>query len=160
MVKQQINVPMYFARLFGTSTVSVTATATAAMRGANPSPYNIVVVMDTTGSMASYDSDSSCNNTRLTCATGGVVTFLKALSPCGSSVGTVFLREPALSRIRWTAWLCLRFPNPTIGSVTSDYDCSSSNPTIVPYTLPSATATSYAPSGERQRYLPGDQFLK
>ena len=40
-VKQQANVSTYFARIFGISSMTITTTATAAMRGAVSSPYKI-----------------------------------------------------------------------------------------------------------------------
>lgn len=35
----------------------------------------------------------------------------------------------------------------TVGTVANDTNCSGNNPTIVPYELPSSSATSYAPTG-------------
>ena len=39
------------------------------------------------------------------------------------------------------------FPNVQLGTVADDWNCGSSSPTNEPYTFPSATATTYAPSG-------------
>ncbi len=79
-VKQTLNAPTYFARLFGVSTVPLTASATASMRGSISSPYNVAIIIDTTASMASKDND--CGNiTRLACALAGVQVLLNDLSP-------------------------------------------------------------------------------
>ena len=85
-VKQQVSAPLYFLGLFGFSSVNLTSTATASMKGANVSPFNIAIIMDTTQSMNSTDSDSSCNNTRINCAMSGVQVLLKNLSPCITSL--------------------------------------------------------------------------
>jgi hypothetical protein len=39
------------------------------------------------------------------------------------------------------------FPNVTVGTAGQEYDCSSSNPTVPVYSLPSATGTTYNPTG-------------
>ncbi len=93
-VKQQITVPILFGGLFGgKSTTTLTATATASARGtgATIAPYNVAIIVDGTGSMSSTDSDSLCNNTRMTCALQGVRVLLQALSPC--NVGSIILRH-------------------------------------------------------------------
>jgi len=144
-VKQTADVPMYFAQLFGVRKVTVTSTATAAMRGASSSPYNVAIIVDSTASMATQDTD--CGNTRLGCALAGVRVLLQDLDPCGASLatcGTITSGNVANSVDRVSLFT---FPNVTVGTASSEYDCSSSNPTIPVYSLPSATATTYAPTG-------------
>jgi hypothetical protein len=146
-VKQQAVLPLIFAPIFGKKTLTLTATATAAMRGAVSSPYNVAVVVDTTASMNSSDGDSQCTGTRLACALAGVQVLLQDLYPCLASVpscGTVTNSNVANSVDRVTLFT---FPNATLGTVGSDYDCSSSIPTSKPYTFPTAGASTYAPSG-------------
>ena len=84
-VKQQVTVPMTFARVFGVNSVTLTATATAAMRGAARAPYNVAIVVDSTPSMNNTDSGSNCTGSRESCALHGVQTLLGELSPCGAS---------------------------------------------------------------------------
>jgi hypothetical protein len=145
-IKQQAVVPTYFFRIFGVKSITVTASATAAMRGAITSPYNVAIIVDTTASMNDTDSDSQCNSTRLTCALSGVQTLLEDLSPCAASVsncGTATSGNVANSVDRVSLFT---FPNVTVGSVDDDYNCGRTSPKSEPYTFPSATATSYPPT--------------
>lgn len=90
-VAQTVPLPMYFAALMGFRNINITAVSTAAMRGSPRNPYNIAILIDTTGSMGTYDNvASSCNGTRISCSLEGVRTLLGNLSPCtsGSSCGS------------------------------------------------------------------------
>ena len=145
-VKQQAIVPMYFATLFGTRSVTLTATATASMNGKIPKPYNVAIIIDTTASMS--NPDSNCNgSTRLACAMQGVQILLKSLAPCSpglTACGTATngnVANPVDQVALFT------FPNVTVGTASKEYDCSTSNPTIPVYSLPPTTAKTYAPSG-------------
>src|ERR1700758_3261095 len=72
-VKQTAAIPMFFLGLFGIPTFNVPASSTAAMRGSAAVPYNVAVVLDSTASMAS--NDSNCTNlSRVQCAMEGVQT--------------------------------------------------------------------------------------
>jgi Flp pilus assembly protein TadG len=146
-VKQQAVVPLIFAPIFGKKTLTLTATGTAAMRGAASSPYNVALVVDTTASMNSSDGDTTqCPGTRLACALSGVQVLLHDLYPCPASVpscGTVTNSNVANSVDRVTLFT---FPNATLGTVWNDYNCRGSAPTTTPYTFPTAGASTYAPS--------------
>ena len=138
-VRQQVSVPTYFAALFGTKSVPLTATATGAMRGAARSPYNVAVVLDSTASM--NNSDNSCGHgmTRLGCALQGVQVFLKTLSPCGSSQsscgsatgnssgGGANVQNPVDKVSLFT------YPPVSTSTAPNDYNCGHSSPTIVKY---------------------------
>jgi len=90
-IAETVSLPMYFAALMGFNKINITAVSTAAMRGSPRNPYNVAIVIDTTGSMGSYDNvASSCNGTRISCTLEGIRTLLGNLSPClsGSSCGT------------------------------------------------------------------------
>ena len=52
-------VPTFFAKIFGITTINVTATASASASGALPIPYHIMMVLDTTNSMGS-GTDTGC----------------------------------------------------------------------------------------------------
>jgi Flp pilus assembly protein TadG len=146
-VAEQVVVHMPFGAFFGHATMALTATSTAAMRGASATPYNVIILLDTTASMSDTDSDSQCNSSRLSCAETGIQTLLQSLSPCASSLttcGTVTSGNVVNSVDRVSIFT---FPNVTVGTASQEYDCSSTNPTAVPYTFPSTTATTYAPSG-------------
>jgi Flp pilus assembly protein TadG len=145
-VKQQATVPMYFAALFGTSSITLTASATASMNGKVAKPYNVAIIIDTTASMAT--ADSNCGGvSRLACALQGVQILLHNLSPCSPSLttcGTATNGDVANSVDRVALFT---FPNVTVGTAVKEYDCSSTNPTIPVYSLPPATGSTYAPSG-------------
>lgn len=147
-VKQQITLPLFFAQMFGKKSLTLTATATAGMRGANPSPYNVAIIVDTTASMADTDSDSQCSSSRLTCALSGVQVLLQDLSPCGATLatcGAVTNGNVANSVDRVSLFT---FPNVTAATASADYDCSGlTNPVVEPYTFPTAGASSYTPTG-------------
>jgi hypothetical protein len=136
-VRQSTQVPMYFAALFGYSSMTVTATATAEARGASPSPYNVAIIVDSTASMNSLDSDSSCNSTRIGCALAGVRILLSTLSPCAASqasCGTATNGNVANSVDKVSL-----FTFPGVSSTTqaqNDYNCSGASPTISPYSYP------------------------
>ncbi len=133
VVKQQVQVPLFFARVLGITSFSLTATATAAMRGAAVAPYNVMLIVDTTDSMNTTDSD--CGNTRINCALAGVRTLLSNLSPCPAnetSCGSVTAGNVANAVD--TVGLMV-FPGVTSASqVPYEYDCSSSpTPTVTIY---------------------------
>jgi hypothetical protein len=142
VVKQQVSVPLFFLRIFGGASVTVSSTATASMRGAAVSPFNVAIVLDTTRSMGDNDSASNCSNTRLNCAMAGIQVLLKSLSPCSqiaSSCGTVTAGNVANSVDRVSL---MTFPPVTTVTVANDYNCSGNSITTAAYTNPlPATAT-------------------
>ena len=152
VVKQQGIVNMTFGALVGFRQMTLTATATAAMRGAVAGPYNVAIVVDTTQSMNSTDSDPNCSNTRISCALSGIQTMLKTLDPCAASgCGTVSngnVAHPVDSVSIFT------FPNITTATVADDYNCSGTSPSITPYTFPSTTATTYTPGTSTYQVIP------
>lgn len=120
-VKQTARVPLYFAALFGHRYMDITATGTALMRGSG-APYNIAIILDTTGSMNT--TDSNCGKTRLQCALDGVQTFLANVSPCGSNgcQGTASNNSNytnAFDRVS-----LFTFPNGHTGAMNNSYNCS------------------------------------
>jgi len=163
-VSQTATVPMTFAALFGTKSISITATATAAMSGAITTPYNVAIIVDTTASMADQDTGSNCDSSRLTCALGGVQTLLSELDPCPANDATCSITSGVAANAVDQVSL-FTFPNMVTTSTTTititnssgttssststststvanDYTCPTSNPSIEPYTFPSTTATS------------------
>ena len=140
-VKETATVNTYFARIFGTSSVSITATSTASMRGAITTPYNVAIILDATGSMSTNDS-GDCNATRMACELQGVRTLISDLSPCGSSESTCGTATNGSVANSVDNVSLFAFPNMTSTTVSNEYDCSSSTPSSEPYTYPSPTATS------------------
>lgn len=143
VVKQQVTVPMYFVALVGFKSMTITATATAAMSGAANVPANVAIVVDATRSMNDTDSDSNCNDTRINCALNGVQTLLNNLSPCASSKTSCGAATSGSVTNPVDQVSLFSFPNVTTSTVGNDYDCSSSSPTNSPYTFPTAGANSY-----------------
>jgi Putative Flp pilus-assembly TadE/G-like len=146
VVKQTGTVNTTFGALIGFKTFTVTATATAAMAGAVAPPYNVAIVVDTTASMQDTDNDSSCAASRISCAISGIQILLQNMNPCiaadASNCGTAVsgnVSNPVDKVGIFT------YPNITVGTVVNDTNCASSDPTAVPYTFPSATATTYSP---------------
>jgi hypothetical protein len=143
VVSQHVRMPMFFFPLFGGPSAVISATATAAMKGAAPAPYNVAIVVDSTASMNNTDSDSNCHDTRISCALAGVRTLLQGLSPCQanqSTCGTVTSGNVANSVDRVSL---LTFPPVTTATVANDYNCSGASPTIVGYATPFPILSTY-----------------
>jgi Flp pilus assembly protein TadG len=141
-VKQRAVVPMYFAKLFGMSTMTVGASSTAAKGGGSSRPYNIAIMLDTTLSMTYYDSD--CGNTQMQCSLNGVQVLLRYLDPCGFSQQTCTFTagNAANSVVRVSLFT---FPQLQYPTVRYDSDCSNSVATSTSYTFPPIGGTSYMP---------------
>ncbi|HUB52183.1 MAG TPA: TadG family pilus assembly protein [Terracidiphilus sp.] len=138
-VQQTASVPTWVGPIFGVPTFSIQDTATASMKGGTPTPYNIAIILDTTESMTGKDdgknNTSSCT-TQIGCAELGIQTFLTFLVP-GTSTSPV--DEVTL----------YVFPGASTSTISNDYACNSSKPSITPYTFTSATSlpsTSSQPS--------------
>ena len=155
-VTSTYSVPTYFARLFGISSIPIGWTSTASMNGSASTPWNIAIIVDTTSSMNSTDSDSQCSTTRLACSLSNIVSFLESsnIAPCtaayqaahgncgsatSGSAGSANVSAPLDEIALFT------FPNVTEATVANDYDCSgSTNPSIPSnYQFPTSTDTSY-----------------
>ena len=140
-VTQTVGMPTTFAAIFGTTSVPLTATSTAAMAGAATTPYNVAIIVDTTVSMGSSDSNcayaGNSNPTRLQCALQGVQTLLGELFPCASEAanctasGTAGVANNPVDQVA-----LFTFPNITTSTAQQDYTCPTSNPTTYPYTFP------------------------
>lgn len=145
-VKEQAIVPTFFAQVFGIKSLAISAVATSAIVGARNQPTNIAIILDTTASMTTVDSNCTSSGgsaERIQCAEQGVATLLANLSPCNTALGcgTVAngVSQNALDQVA-----IFTFPNVTQGTVNEDYDCSSSNPTVPVYSFPTYNATTYS----------------
>jgi hypothetical protein len=151
-VVQQVSVPLIFAGTIGAGPVNLRASATAAMRGASPIPYNVVILVDSTYSMNDSDGGSNCTGSRESCSLAGVQTLLQNLSPCGadlSSCGHVTANTTGgggqvanpVDQVT-----LLTFPAVTTATTADDYNCGASTPTIEPYPLPTSASgyTTYS----------------
>ncbi len=137
VVKQQVVLPLYLMPLVGVKTLTLSASATASMRGSSSSPYNVVIVVDSTASMNDTDSASNCKSTRISCALAGVQVLLQNLSPCGSS--QLSCGTANNGNVQNTVDKVSLFTFPAVASTNDaqeDFDCSGNKPTIAPYQYP------------------------
>ena len=86
-VKEQAVIPTFFARVFGMGQMTISTTSTAAISGAKSQPYNVAVIIDTTASMKTVDTNCDGGAERVICAEMGVQTLLQNLYPCSSVLG-------------------------------------------------------------------------
>jgi Flp pilus assembly protein TadG len=147
-VQEQVNVPTFFARVFGISQLAISATSTAAIVGAKNQIANLAIVLDTTASMQTVDSNCSSSGgsaERVVCAEQGVQVLLQDMSPCNTALGcgtvTNGIATNALDQVA-----IFTFPNVTVGSAQDDYNCSGSNPSIPAYSLPTIGTSAYPPN--------------
>jgi Putative Flp pilus-assembly TadE/G-like len=143
VVKQNVSIPLFFLRIFGSASVTLSSTATASMRGASVSPFNVAIIVDTTRSMTDTDSDSNCHSTRLSCALAGVQVLLKSLSPCSqilTSCGSATGGNVSNSVDRVSL---LAFPPVTTLSVAHDLDCLGTLITTAAYVNPLPLTSTY-----------------
>lgn len=147
-VTQTVTMPTSFAAIIGTPTVTLTATSTAAMAGAASVPYNVAIIVDTTGSMSSSDSNcafpGNSNPNRLQCSLYGVRTLLGELFPCASQASTCTVNtttEVATNPVDQVA--LFTFPNISTATVSADQKCPIGTPTTESaYTFPSSTLSA------------------
>ncbi len=129
-------------RVMGFKTITVTATAIASMQG-KAQPWNVAVVVDTTGSMS--NTDANCGSiSRLQCALDGVQTMLAATNPsCPASTNNC----PSDGKNFHVA--LFTFPNIITSDLGFANACSGATfTTPAPYqvlTLPKAGLSSYTP---------------
>ena len=140
-VQQTGTIGTYFMALFGFKTLTITATATASMMGV-AQPWNVAIIEDATGSMAT--ADSNCGGiSEFQCALNGIQALLAATNPCppGSSTCT-----PATANFRVAQFT---FPNIITADLPSANACSGQTYTTpLPYqvyTLPVPGLTGYTP---------------
>jgi len=141
-VKQTAKVNLWFGGLIGVKSMNLAATATAAMRGGANTPWNIAIILDTTGSMDSQDNGAQCSGTQISCALQGIQILLSDLYPCA-------LGQTCTSSPDYVDSVSLfAFPAMTTSSAKDDYTCPTSNPTIVAYTFPDPPNSLTLPSGD------------
>ena len=76
---------------------------------------DVMIILDTTSSMNNGEFELQRRNRNSACALGGVQAMLSGFWPSQDQVGL------------------LAFPGMTSATVSKDYSCPTSNPTIVPY---------------------------
>jgi Flp pilus assembly protein TadG len=138
VVSQTAAVPLTFASILGISSETITTTATAAAKGGYTGPYNIAVVVDTTSSMNT--TDSNCGGTRISCSLAAIEAMLQTLAPCpaglscgaATAVSAPYGGANVANPVDEVALLV--FPGLSASAqVTKDFVCPTSNPTITAY---------------------------
>lgn len=151
-VKQTADVPSWFAGLFGVNTFHLSYTATAAVAGGTPNPWNIAIILDATGSMSNPDSGKQCSGTQETCALKGIQTLLLDLYPC-------YLGQTCGSTSYVDAVSLFVFPPMTTTTMPYDY-CSGGTPSNVNngyYVVPTLSSTyTYQVTGFSNNYKSTD----
>ncbi len=150
-VVQKSTIPTYFIRALAflgvnsAQSLTLTAVSTATMMSGKATQVNVALLLDTTASMGTNDTDANCNNTRIHCALGGVQKLLKGLAPCtASSTQTNCTPFDQVS--------LFTFPSVQANTASNDTSCPSSNPAIVPYSTPTPGANWTAPTGNAATY--------
>jgi Putative Flp pilus-assembly TadE/G-like len=133
-VTQTATVSTFFLRVLGINSVPLKATAKAAMQGVSEQ-WNVAIIVDSTGSMAT--TDSNCGGaTEFQCALSGIQSMLALVNPCAP--GYTSCTPTSNSNLRVALFT---FPNVSTGTVVDDINCGGSpgsigHPTAEPYTLP------------------------
>jgi hypothetical protein len=138
-VTQTTTVPTFFMKLFGRPTLTVSATATASMQG-NGQPWNVAIILDSTGSMSSVDANCGNGVTQFACATTGIEMMLGGANPCAAGYTTCATTNANLSVALFS------FPGITTSTVADDITNCSATPSFMLYSLPPTNATSYSPA--------------
>ncbi len=123
VVRQQAAVPTYFTRLFGFDHIDVNVMSTAAIAGGVTKPVEVMLVVDTTGSM--NDNDTACGKTKITCALEGARTLMSGMAPSSTKVGLMKFPPMTAASEAAKAYDCSASTNPavtTYGSATAVYD--------------------------------------
>jgi hypothetical protein len=154
-VSQSASVPTYFLRVLGIHTIGITTTGLASFNvnapvaGSGPgnTSWNIVMIEDATGSMATADTNCPGSPSEFACALNMMQTILSNLNPCPSGMTTC---TPAQANVRVALF---SFPNMLTSALPNFQKAGCSNslssytepaPYTV-YTLPIKTASSYTP---------------
>jgi hypothetical protein len=155
-VSQSASVPTYFLGALGIHTIGITTTGLASFNvngpaggggtpGANSGSWNIVLLEDATGSMATTDTNCPGSPSQFACALNMMQTILSNLNPCPSGVPSC---TPSNANIRVALFT---FPNMLTTYIPNFYTsgCSNSLSSITEpkpytvYTLPEYNASSY-----------------
>jgi hypothetical protein len=136
------------------SSLTISTTSTASMLGSSKA-YNVAVVLDSTGSMGSSDTDGNCasGTTKEVCALSGIQTLLSGLTPCGPGSSSSTCKSAFDSVGIFT------FPNVKANTASNATTCSGTNPSGTPYSAPVAGATWSTPTGSAPNYEISAGFL-
>ena len=89
-VTKSATVNLFFGALIGTKTNTIKATAIAIASGGVAKPVNVMLILDTTASMTSSNSGTSCSlSTALNCELDGAYKILSQLNAISDNIGVV-----------------------------------------------------------------------
>jgi Flp pilus assembly protein TadG len=123
-VIEKASVPTFFAKIFGITSVNISATASASANGGAPTPVNVAIIIDTTHSMGSAPTGpaaTACSDysTAIACAVDGARTLLGELWPCAPSLSSCGAAAPVDE-----AALFVFPPVTNSGQATTDISCT------------------------------------
>jgi Flp pilus assembly protein TadG len=142
IVEEQAVIPTFFSKVFGVNSLTISAMSTGALAGPRAVTTNVAIIVDTTGSMNS--TDTNCGGTRLACSLNGVATLLQTLSPCTVATGNCAVNGQGVSSTALDQVALFTFPNVNSTTTLNDYNCSGSSVTSDAYTFPPINGTSYS----------------
>ena len=161
-VTQTATVPLWFGGLVGMPSMTLSTSATAAMRGGTNIPYNIAVIIDTTGSMASCTGGGDghgggggtnlCTkdcpngaNSEIACAVQGLQVMLENMDPCALNT-TCTSTTAYVDSVALYVFPAIKEYTNASGQTTSyasdDTACPTTNPPIVPYSFENWTGSN------------------
>ena len=143
-VTQKAHVNLWFGGLDGIKTFNLQAVSEASMRGGSDTPYNIAVIIDTTGSMSSDQAPSKDDcpggDNQIECAVYGLETMLELMDPCAlnttCSSSTTYVDDVALF-----VFPAVSANDQGTDDFAKDDYCSRNGPTSVPYAFPNVAGT-------------------
>jgi Flp pilus assembly protein TadG len=142
-VVQDATVNLWFGGIIGIKTFSLSASATAAMRGGTATPYNIAVVMDTTNSMtASAPAADGCGSgaTQIQCAVSGLRIMLGIMDPCALNT-TCSSTTPYVDGVALFVFPAVAY-SASNTNIKDDTVCNTTNPAIAAYTFNNVSSSN------------------
>ena len=142
VVAEQAVIPTFFSKIFHVNSLTISTMSTGAIAGPRAVETNVAIIIDTTASMTT--TDSNCGNTRIACALNGVSTLLQALSPCAVTSGTCTVNSQGVASTALDQVAIFTFPNINSTTAPAETDCSSKTGiTVDDYTFPPINGSTY-----------------
>ena len=144
-VEEQVNVPLFFAKVFTSKQITLTAQSEALEPSVAAVPFDVAIIADTTASMQNQDTscptppgwpNGNAKITREDCAKEGVATLLGELSPCASNLTSCgnATNGNVLNPVQEVALFIFPGLSSSGGNPGAEYDCWAQNPGLSAYT--------------------------
>lgn len=107
VVRQEAVVTTYFTRIAGISSITVSSTSTAAIASGVIKPVEVMLLLDTTGSM--NEADKGCNiapKTKFACAMKGAADLMTGMAPSAHKIGLMTFPPSINAASAATAYDC------------------------------------------------------